>query len=169
MLVTIVVAMTESGLMGRAGKLPWRLPEDLKHFKQTTLGHACVMGRKTFDENGKALPGRRNLVVTRNPNPPAVPGIEWFRSLDAAFDAARAGGETDCMLCGGSHIFREALERDLVDRMIISWVHLTPEPTGDTYFPAWDRSGWSETGREQYANFTVMTYDRQKQRAAPVA
>ena len=147
--VTIVVAMTPSRLIGKAGGLPWHLPEDLQHFKRVTLGHTIIMGRKTLDEIKKPLPGRRNMVITRQTNLPLRAGIEWFPALEPALGAARAGGETDCMIIGGAEIFRAALAANLVDRMVITYVHITPEPQGDTHFPEWDQSQWNQADRRE--------------------
>ena len=149
MKTTIVVAMTPppEQLIGKAGGLPWRIPEDLKHFKRVTLGHAIIMGRKTLEEIKKPLPGRRNLVISRNLTPPSIPGVEWFGSIAAALEAAERGGETEAMICGGAEIYRQALEENLVDRMVITYVELTPAPTGDRYFPAFDIAAWRETER----------------------
>lgn len=149
MLVTIVVAMTPQRLIGKAGGLPWHLPADLQHFKRITLGHAVVMGRKTLDALRKPLKGRRNLIVTRDPSPAPREGVEWFPGVEAALAAARAAGETECMICGGSEIYRTCLERRLVDRMIITFVHMVPEPAGDVYFPAWNPAEWRQVEARQ--------------------
>lgn len=165
---TIVVAMTPppEQLIGQAGGLPWRISEDLKHFKRVTLGHAIIMGRKTLEEIKTPLPGRRNLVVTRNPNPPAIPGVEWFGSLQAALSAAEKAGETDAMICGGAEIYRQTLAQNLVDRMVITFVELTPAPTGDRYFPAYNAIAWRETERRTTqdgpAKLTFVTLERTK-------
>jgi dihydrofolate reductase len=170
---TIVVAMTPppERLIGKGGALPWHISEDLKHFKKVTLGHAVVMGRKTLDELKKPLPGRRNLVITRQMPAHPMAGVEYFGSLEEALAAAEAGGETDCMICGGAEIYWLALERGLVDRMVITYVEiLLPRggegggrPVGDRYFPAFDETQWRESERRTYQDekvrLTFVTLD----------
>src|ERR1035437_9607324 len=102
MLISIIVAMTPERLIGAAGRLPWYLPDDLKRFRKLTTGHCIVMGRKTFSSIGRPLPKRRNLVISRNPDPPKVEGVEWFASLDEAIKTAREAGETELFIAGGS-------------------------------------------------------------------
>lgn len=168
MKISIVVAMTPAGLIGKDGGLPWHVPEDLKHFRRVTMGHAVVMGRKTFDEIRKPLKGRRNIVVTRTlpaaEDPRRVEGVEWFTSLDAAFAAAAAGGEAECMLIGGASIYKEALNRGMVDRMYVTWVELAVPPEGDTWFPAWQVGDWREVeSREETVaagRLRFVTYER---------
>src|SRR3954466_3841964 len=120
MLISIIVAMTPDRLIGAAGRLPWYLPEDLKRFKKLTMGHAMVMGRKTFSSIGRALPGRRNLVVSRNPGPPAVEGVEWFKSLDEAIAFAQNSGDTECFIAGGTEVYAEGLSK--ANRMYVTYV-----------------------------------------------
>src|ERR1051325_9491297 len=111
MILSIIVAMTPDRLIGAAGRLPWYLPEDLKRFRAITMGHAIIMGRKTFSSIGRPLHGRRNLVVSCNPEPPRIEGVEWFKSLDEAIAAARAGNETECFIAGGTEIYAEGLTK----------------------------------------------------------
>lgn len=162
MLISIVVAMTPERLIGAAGRLPWHLPEDLKRFRKLTLGHAMVMGRKTFSSLGRPLPGRRNLVVSRNANPPAVAGggVEWFTSLDDAVAAARAGGETECFIAGGTEIYAAALK--CADRMYITFVQGDSPYQGDTYFPAWDPAQWQTAQAERVGALEFVVYERVK-------
>ena len=107
---SLVVAMTSEGLIGRGGGLPWHEPADLKHFKATTMGHAIIMGRRTFDSIGKPLPGRRNIVISRREPPPDVDGVP---SLTAALDLCRMRGESIAFVIGGAMVFADALR--LVD------------------------------------------------------
>ena len=134
---SLVVAMARNRVIGRDNALPWRLPADLAHFKKVTMGHPIVMGRRTYESIGRALPGRTNIVVTRNAAFSA-PGCIVVASLDAAWKAA---GEADevCVI-GGTSLFEEALP-------IADVIHLTEieaEVAGDTYFPNFDRSEWRE-------------------------
>ena len=104
--LTMVLAMSENGIIGHEGKVPWHYPEDLKHFRLTTEGHAIIMGRKTFLEVGKPLPKRRNLVVSSTLAP--LPGIELFPTLGAAIEAAYQTDEAPCII-GGQRLFEDAL------------------------------------------------------------
>src|SRR5258706_13784717 len=118
MSITLVVALTKPGrVIGVGNALPWRLPDDLKRFKQITRGHAVVMGRRTWESIGRALPDRRNVVVTRDRNYRVPEGVIVAADLD---DALRAVGEGEVMVIGGGEIFREALPR--ADRIWATWV-----------------------------------------------
>jgi len=136
--ISLVVAMDRNGVIGRDNTLPWRLPDDMAHFKRVTMGHPVVMGRRTWESlGGKALPGRRNIVVTRQQDF-AAPGAEVVHSLEQAWGAA---GEADeaCVI-GGTMLFAETLAAADV-------IHLTEVDTeveGDTWFPSFDRSQWVE-------------------------
>ena len=157
MIVSAIVAMTHSRLMGVGGKLPWHIPEDLRHFKETTRGHAVLMGRKTWDSIGcRALPRRRNLVVSRSAGQApagamaAETSVEFLGSVEGAIAAVRGGGtETELFIVGGSQIYAAAMAQ--TDRLYITWITLSPEPTGDTYFPEIDFSKWSEPVRRVLA------------------
>src|SRR4051794_9405072 len=150
--------MTPDRLIGAAGRLPWYLPEDLRRFRTRTMGHAMVMGRKTFSSIGRALPGRRNLVVTRNPNPPATEGIEWFQSLDEAIEFAKGTGETECFIAGGTEIYAEALTK--AHRMYITFVQRDFPFQGDTYFPMWDQAQWRAAKHELVKDLEFVVYER---------
>ena len=139
-LISLVVAMDEGGLIGRNGQLPWRLPDDLKHFKAVTLGKTVLMGRKTWDSLFvKPLPQRDNWVLTRDQGFRAD-GARVFHEVQSAL-AAHASGEL--MLIGGAELYRQCLH--LVQRIYLTRVHARVE--GDTYFPALG-DGWRETARE---------------------
>jgi dihydrofolate reductase len=129
--------MARNRVIGRDNRLPWRLPADLAYFKRVTMGHPVIMGRRTWESIGRPLPGRQNIVVTRNPDYSAH-GATVVGSLDEAWRAAGAVDEA-CVI-GGTSLFAEALPQ--ADR-----IHLTEveaEVEGDTYFPAFDRSQWVE-------------------------
>ena len=135
--MALIAAVAANRTIGLGNRLPWRLPEDLRRFKALTLGHPVVMGRRTWESIGRPLPGRLNIVVSRNPGY-AAPGATVVHSLD---DAWRAAGDADevCVI-GGTSLFAEALPT--ADR-----IHLTEvdaEVAGDTYFPSFDRAGFSE-------------------------
>ncbi len=145
MLISLIVAAAHNGVIGNAGGIPWRLPDDQKFFRRMTTGHAVVIGRRTFDSIGKALPGRRNLVLTRRP-PAPVEGVEFFPDLHAALDAARAGGVDECFIAGGEAIYREGLA--LADRVYLTRVDATPE--GDTFFPDLDEATFECIARDPH-------------------
>jgi len=130
--------VAENGVIGRQNALPWRLPTDLRRFKALTMGHPVIMGRKTWDSIRKPLPGRRNIVVTRNAAfQPA--GAERAGSLEAALTAAANGpGGSEVFVVGGAEIYRLALP--LADRIHLTLVRARPE--GDAYFPLPDEQRW---------------------------
>jgi len=141
--ITLVAAVAENGVIGRDNGLIWRLRSDLRRFKALTLGKPVVMGRKTYDSIGRPLPGRRILVLTRDPAF-AAPGVETVGSWDEAVAAAGEGGEL--MVAGGGEIYRLALPR--ADRIHLTEVALAPD--GDTVFPPFDRAAFRETLREAH-------------------
>lgn len=138
MRISLVVAMARNRVIGRDNALPWRLPADLAHFKQVTMGHPIVMGRRTYESIGRALPGRKNIVVSRNRDF-AAPGCTVVDSLDAAWKAAGDAGEVSVI--GGTTLFEETLP--LADTIHLTEVEADVE--GDTYFPRFDRGAWRET------------------------
>ena len=141
MAITLVVAHTENRVIGRDGGMPWHLPADLAHFKRVTMGKPMIMGRRTFDAIGKALPGRRSIVVTRDRSWSA-PGVEVAHSIDDALDLCKHDGEI--MVVGGGELFRDLLPR--ATRIHQTIIHTTLD--GDTHFPELDRGVWHETSRE---------------------
>ncbi|MDB4942442.1 MAG: Dihydrofolate reductase [Labilithrix sp.] len=140
--LSLVVAMADDRAIGKDGQVPWRIPEDLRFFKNVTMGHAIVMGRKTWDEVGRPLPGRRNLVVSRTPGL-RLEGAEVFGSLEEAVMAARAS-DPEPFVIGGSHLYAAALP--IATRLYLTEVHRTVEGA-DTFFPPFDRSEWREVER----------------------
>lgn len=162
MIRSLVVAMSENGVIGRENKLPWRLPEDLAYFKRVTLGHPILMGRRTYESIGRPLPGRMNIVLTHQRDFEA-PGCVVVHSLDEAWDAAKGAAEVSVI--GGTALFRDTLP--IADR-----IHLTEvqaQVDGDTFFPAFDRSQWRETeischpadARHSYP-FRIVVLDRRR-------
>jgi dihydrofolate reductase len=134
---SLVVAMASNLVIGRDNAMPWRLPADIAHFKKVTMGHPIVMGRRTYESIGRPLPGRKNIVVTRN-RAFQAPGCTVVASLDAAWK--EAGDAEEVCVIGGTSLFEEALP-------IADVIHLTEveaEVPGDTYFPSFDRSQWRE-------------------------
>jgi dihydrofolate reductase len=138
-----LVAMADNGVIGRHNGLPWHLPDDLKRFKALTMGHALVMGRRTYDSIGRALPGRRNLVLTRNAQWRAA-GCERVGSVE---EARRRAGESTLFVIGGGEVF--ALCWPIVGRLELTEVHADVE--GDTKLTGFDRRDWREVSRERHA------------------
>ncbi len=151
--VAIIAAVASNGVIGSANALPWRLPEDLKRFKALTLGHPVIMGRKTFESIGRPLPGRRNIVISRNAAFSAE-GCETAASLDAAL-AACAGTTDEVFVIGGGQIYAEALP--VSDKLYLT--EIKAEVDGDTRFPGFDRSAWRESLREPHRSETGLHFD----------
>jgi dihydrofolate reductase len=129
--------MDGAGGIGKDGGLPWRLPSDLKRFKEITMGHHIIAGRKTYESIGRPLPGRQTIVVTRNPDYEAE-GSSVVHSLAQAIELARSRGETEAIIIGGGEIYREAVR--LADRIYLT--RIDARVPADTYFPEWDLSQW---------------------------
>jgi dihydrofolate reductase len=141
--IALVVAIADNGVIGRAGGLPWHLPDDLKHFKAVTLGKPLLMGRRTFESIGRPLPGRRNLVLTRGAG--AFPaGIEPVASLEQA--QALLPQAPELCVIGGATLFAQTLPT--AHRFYLTQVHGMVE--GDVCFPAWDAAAWRETERREH-------------------
>jgi dihydrofolate reductase len=159
-IISLVAAVAENGINGRDGGLPWRLPADLRFFKLLTLGHTVIMGRRTWDEIGKPLPNRRNIVVTRN-KALEFPGAERAPYLGSAL--ALTVAEDEVFVIGGGKIYTEALP--MAHRMYLTHVHAEVE--GDTRFPEWDPAEWEMVSEERHEAddrhahaFTIRRYDR---------
>lgn len=152
MTIILIAAVGSNGVIGRDNDLPFRIREDLQRFKRLTLGHTLVMGRKTYDSIGRPLPGRRTVVVTRQPDWSAD-GVEVTHSLD---DALKLAEGNDLYVAGGGEIYRQALPH--ADRLELTEVDQAPE--GDVTFPAFDRAAWTETAREAHDGYTFITLDR---------
>ena len=146
---SMIVAMAENRVIGINNKLPWYLPNDLKYFKQVTLGKPIIMGRKTFESIGKPLPGRTNIIITRNPHWTAE-GIKVVHSLDQAYQLAEAvceiDGQNELMIIGGDQIYQSSLPD--IDRVYLTQVHAKVD--GDAWFPEVDWRQWKEVGRDDY-------------------
>ena len=162
--IVLLAAVAENGVIGRNNALPWRQSSDLKRFKALTLGKPVVMGRKTYQSIGKPLPGRTNIVVTRDPKF-AADGVLVARSVETALALAREDalqrGADEIMVIGGTEIFAQTMP--LADRLEITEVHA--KPAGDVFFPPIDRKHWRETARSRHpagpkdeAAFSYVTY-----------
>jgi dihydrofolate reductase len=151
--------MSQNRVIGRNNQLPWYLPGDLKYFKQATMGKPIIMGRKTWDSIGRPLPGRMNVVISRNPTWEAPAGTVAASSLNEALKKAGAHAELEggdeVMIIGGGQIYAEALAT--VDRMYITKVHA--EIDGDAFFPEVNWEEWEEVGREDFSASDNNPYD----------
>ena len=168
MRLAMIVAQSSNRVIGRDNKLPWYLPGDLKYFKQATMGKPIIMGRKTFESIGKPLPGRLNIVISRDASFTAH-GIKVVMSLPEAIELAESqaliDGVDEAMIIGGAQIYALALPE--VERLYITQVHADIE--GDAYFPEFNRSQWTELGREDFSaqgpnpyDYSFIVYQRSK-------
>lgn len=140
--LTIVAAVARNGAIGLRGRMPWHLPRELRHFKRTTLGKPVLMGRKTWEAIGRALPGRQNIVVTRSPDYRAE-GVECASTFE---EAVQLAARDEVMVIGGGALYRVALP--WADRMVLTIVNCSPE--ADTWFPRWDESRWRVLRRQRF-------------------
>jgi dihydrofolate reductase len=159
--LSLIAAVSDGGVIGRDGGLPWHLPADLKHFKALTTGHSLLMGRKTYESVGKPLPRRRNIVLTRSRGWQAE-GVEVAADLDEAL--ALVAGEAEVFVAGGSELYAQALPR--ADRLYLTRVH--GEVEGDVFFPEVPWQEWALVTEEHHPAdgrhaqaFTFQTWDRQ--------
>jgi dihydrofolate reductase len=143
MRVSIIAAVAKNGTIGIANRLPWRLPADLRHFKNLTMGHHLIMGRKTFESVGGALPGRPTIVVSRRGLADCPHGVRVAPSVPEALDLARRAGETEAFIAGGAEIYRVGL--DYADRMYLT--RIEKSFAGDSTFPEYDTEEWREVER----------------------
>jgi dihydrofolate reductase len=145
MKVSLIVAAAENGVIGRNNGLPWQLSADLRRFKELTLGHSIIMGRKTFESIGRPLSGRHMIVITRQPNYQPS-GAEAVRSLAEALSAAADSGDGEAFVIGGAEIFREAVAR--ADRIHLTRVHAAVD--GDAFFAMPESTDWRLTSSESH-------------------
>ncbi|MDD4627839.1 MAG: dihydrofolate reductase [Candidatus Peribacteraceae bacterium] len=164
MILSLIVAVAENGAIGANNQLLWNLPLDMKHFRETTKGHAVIMGRKTFESIGHPLPKRRNIIITRDANL-KIEGCEAVVSLQDALQCAEKGGEAEAFIIGGGQIYAQALPT--ADRVYLTRVHTESE--GDTFFPEFPTEEWIEVSREDHEAdsehrfpFTFLVYERRK-------
>lgn len=146
--VSIVVAVADNGVIGRGNALPWDLPDDLQHFKRTTMGRPIVMGRKTFESIGRPLPGRLNIILTRDPSWTAH-GVSVASSIEQAIDLAEGqafiDGADSVMVIGGAEVYRQALP--FASRAFVTRVH--GQVDGDAFFDLDEIASWREVARER--------------------
>jgi dihydrofolate reductase len=160
MIISLVAALTRDRVIGYQGRMPWHLPAELAYFKKMTLGKPVLMGRRTFEAIGKPLPGRRNLILTRQTDL-LIPGCEIYPTLESAL--AAVAGEPELMVIGGSILFEQTLP--IADRLYLTFVDC--ETPGDAFFPAWNPNDWRETQRTSHPadsanrfSFLCVQWDR---------
>lgn len=157
-MLSLIVAMSSNRIIGINNSLPWHLPNDLKYFKQATMGKPIVMGRKTFESIGKPLPGRRNIVITRDVDYQAE-GVDVVRSLEEAIslgeDICLVNGQEEVMVIGGAQIYQLALEK--ADRLYVT--HVDAHVEGDAYFPEVDWPSFTLMAEEKFAAEGPNPYD----------
>jgi dihydrofolate reductase len=154
-ILALIAAVSRNRVIGKDGKLPWHISEDLKRFKRITTGHTVLMGRKTFESLGKPLPNRRNVVLTSR----TLPGVETYRSISEALDAL--AGEAKVFVIGGGELFTALLDR--VDEFYFTIVDRDVD--GDTYFPPFEdllATRFTETHREVHDGFSFVDYARSR-------
>jgi dihydrofolate reductase len=162
-MISLVVAYSKNRVIGRNNELPWYIPNDLKHFKQLTIGKTVVMGRKTYESIvarlGKPLPKRRNIVISSNLQN-SVDGIEVVPTLEAAIQLT--SGDIEVLIIGGQQVFDEALKNRYVDRIYAT--EIDSEVEGDKFFPALDETQWRQLNKESHSqdgiDFSFVTYQR---------
>lgn len=159
-IISLIAAVSRNGVIGIRNSLPWHLPADLRYFKQLTLGHAIVMGRKTFDSIGRPLPGRTNIVISREACQ-TPPGTEAVSSIDAAI--AKCDGTNEVFFIGGGEIFQQTM--GLAQRLYLTEID-ADIPDGDAWFPEYDKTAWTEIRRESHYDeaslcaFDFVRYER---------
>ena len=158
MRIVIIVAIAKNGVIGKAnGEMPWHIKEDFQHFKKTTMGFPIIMGRKSFESLGKPLPGRENIIVTRNTNLKYdFNGIKIFYSLQDAVDYSRSLNKDKIFITGGGEIYNQSIS--FADEMIIS--HMKFDVVGEVKFPDFNVDDWKIISREKKKEFEIVTYLR---------
>ncbi len=169
MIKTIVVAKASNNAIGKDNDLLWRLPDDFKFFKKTTLDHVVILGRKTFDSLPGMLPRRTFVIITRQKDYHAPEGHYAVHSLEEAFELCEVQRqEKEVYIIGGGTIYKESIEKGLVDKMLITEVNADVDG-GDTFFPEFDKKGWNEVERIHHPkdekhiyDFDFVTYEKIK-------
>lgn len=151
MRIAMIAAMANNRVIGKDNQMPWHLPEDLKHFKALTLGKPVVMGRKTFESIGRPLPGRHNIVISRQADL-IIEGVTCVTSFDAAKLAA--GDCEELVIIGGGQLY--AMLLPMADILYLTHINLTLE--GDTWFPAWDENDWKIQAEQSATNVKGLEY-----------
>ena len=158
-MLSIIAAVADNNCIGNKNKIPWNIPEDFQYFKKTTLGKTCLMGMATFKSImsylGKPLPGRKTVVLSRDPNFVAPEGVRVYNDINNALDELKS---EDVFICGGASIYKQTI--NLADTLYITHVHQTPE--GDSFFPEINMKIWKEAWRENHNGFDFVIYKKLK-------
>lgn len=157
--ISLIVAATENGVIGKDGKMPWRLPAESAYFRNTTLGHPVITGRKNYEAMGRPLPDRLNVVITRSADYQVPAGVAVVHSLDEALDLPEVKNQPEVFIIGGAQIYDEAMSR--ADKLYLTTIHTTMD--GDTYFrynPSEWRQEWSEHHAADAENKYAFTLKR---------
>jgi dihydrofolate reductase len=154
MMISMIVAVAENGVIGKNNDLPWHLPDDLKFFKNTTKGHVILMGRKCFESFGKPLPHRTNVIITRNTEYKQE-GAKVVHSLEDALSVAKEKQETEVFVCGGEEIYRQSMDK--ADKLYLTRIHAKVE--GDVHFPDFDEDQWELISEEYHSTDEKHVYD----------
>jgi dihydrofolate reductase len=169
-MISLIAAMAKNRAIGKDNKIPWHLPEDLKHFKALTLGKVILMGRKTYESIGKPLPKRINIVISSNMEIPVssldkkdetMPALLVYRDIESAITASQSFINhfelpNEIMIVGGTQIYSQCI--DICDRMYLTV--LDSEYEGDAFFPEFDTKNWTTSEEEKHENYRYVTYDR---------
>jgi len=157
--LVLIAAVAENGVIGDDGGMPWHYPADLAHFKETTMGHPVILGRRTFESIAAQLdgplPGRTNIVLSRS-DPDVPEGVVVVESVEGAVEAAIEAGAGAAYVAGGATVYEQFLSR--ADRLVLTEV--PEEPEGDTRFPEWDSEEWVEVERIEDDELAFVTYER---------
>ena len=152
-MITLVAAVAKNRVIGNKGKIPWDLPEDRRHFKELTMGHALVMGRRTFEEIGRPLPGRRTYIVSSTISRQG----ENCRTVSSLAEALEIEKDSEIFICGGAMLYEEGMA--VADRICLT--ELDWEAEGDVFFPEIDRTAFRETEREyREGGYSFVTYEK---------
>ena len=164
MILSLIAAASDNRVIGNKGEIPWKLPADLKYFRQKTEGHPIIMGRKTFQSIGKPLPKRRNIVISRHEFPGKPLEFDVAHSLEDAIAIAKKDNPEEIFVIGGGEIYKQALP--LADRIYFTHIHGIFD--GDAFFPQLDPKEWVETARDDHNadaenphDYSFITYERQ--------
>lgn len=158
--IILIAAVSQNNVIGKKNSLPWYLPEDLKHFKEITTGHAVLMGRKTFESImtrlKHPLPNRKNVVVTKKADYTVPDGVKLYHSIDKAIEELTEYTDENVYVIGGATIYAQTI--DHADQLLITEVHKKYD--GDVFFPDIDMTKWRETSREDHDEYSFVTYER---------
>lgn len=163
MQISLIAAMAHNHVIGKDNSMPWHMPADLAHFKQLTLGKPVVMGRRTFESIGRALPGRPNIVLSSQTDLPAVDGVTYYQQLSIALADLQQAGTVEVMIIGGATLYSAILS--LAHRMYLTFIDTPVE--GDTFFPSWEPKEWQLQVEEKHPAdennphpYAFRTYER---------